>query len=621
MENTGLCGHVRVGTQLYNTLSTIHPNRAIAFREVIDNGISKGASYIGIDVKSSEDMGARAGIPMLTVITDTYMDVEHAMWVSHTQSHAHDYGTLNQFGLGMRAFPAKLGDHVQTCVGTFDNNKVALARFGSLMDKVVDPCNDAIGFATAYGEFNSNGLVELAWDIGKGSGLLARERFFRQSPWFSEDKTYSTQGDSMCTILKDLRQRGMSKATVFIFYNAYPEDTFPVRVNANESLTVHEMDGTSACLLKSVMHSYIDFNGTMPRITIGRQTVDFAQHPWNRAVAQLQHTPQSYAVYLPDLDQPVASIRYACVVPDFSLQREGAPLGETKKFSPYFAAHREGRDGAFLILDGCKVIAERALFTGTVFRYDDAGSQMNKYLSDARSKGSGVESFQLAALMKYVTCDDPQLVARFKDEYPERRMKQWVGRNLELWPRVGLGTLAVIDVNSSLVTLDPSKTKIEKTAHSAQSLLGHLRYHLFAWAVSRCDNSTFHPPFAEAYTISSPSDQPSLSHSAPFASIHEEDDGASSAMDDGASSAPQDDLVEDDASAAVEDGADHSVLDPGASKPSQKRRARNTQPRAVRSWKKDFTNLWSTICDVMNHPYLTDVEKTLECKKVLKRLK
>jgi hypothetical protein len=139
-----MAGASAVGSELFQTLGAIHASRANAHREKLENAISAGATTMEIDLVRSSSLGARAGEQdMLRVFTDTTIDLNRALEFGHAAAAngapATSHGVLNNFGVGLKAFQAALGDRVQLFACTARRRgdgsyEMGIARFGSAID-------------------------------------------------------------------------------------------------------------------------------------------------------------------------------------------------------------------------------------------------------------------------------------------------------------------------------------------------------------------------------------------------------------------------------------------------------------------------------------------------------
>ena len=192
-------------------------------------------------------------------------------------------------------------------------------------------------------------------------------------------------------------------------------------------------------------------------------------------------------IFLPGVYEKVATVRYVRNVGDIA-----------SRSNPHFYAHRDGHDGAYLVVGSHRLLASNAsLFTEQPF--GAVVSTFDEYLGVAQRRGNGCQPDQRAALRKYVCCDLPELEERFDALAPVAEFGTWSPRATKLWPRVGLGTLARVDVNLKVLKLDTSKTYLvfHGTGVVGHQLLAYLRFHLFAWSVADACERHFLSPFAE----------------------------------------------------------------------------------------------------------------------------
>ena len=122
---------------------------------------------------------------------------------------------------------------------------------------------------------------------------------------------------------------------------------------------------------------------------------------------------------------------------------------------------------------------------------------LQRYLSCAKQRGNGVQTEQRAALRRYVCCGVSEVEACFDALVRALDVFACEGRHV-LWRRVGLGTLALVDVSLRVVKLDPSKMRFvfHQSAATAAQCVAHLRFHAFAWSVADAKGVAFHAPFA-----------------------------------------------------------------------------------------------------------------------------
>jgi hypothetical protein len=139
-----MAGASGVGSELFQTLGAIHASRANAHREKLENAISAGATTMEINLLRSHSLGARVGEhDMLSFFTDTTLDLNRALEFGHAApangAPAASHGVLNNFGVGLKAFQAALGDRVQLLACTArrhgaNSYELSIARFGSAID-------------------------------------------------------------------------------------------------------------------------------------------------------------------------------------------------------------------------------------------------------------------------------------------------------------------------------------------------------------------------------------------------------------------------------------------------------------------------------------------------------
>lgn len=139
-----MAGASAVGSELFQTLGAIHASRANAHREKLENAISAGATTLEINLVHSHSLGARVGEhDMLSFFTDTSIDLNRALEFGHAAAAngapAPSHGVLNNFGVGLKAFQAALGDRVQLLACTARRRgagsyELGIARFGSAID-------------------------------------------------------------------------------------------------------------------------------------------------------------------------------------------------------------------------------------------------------------------------------------------------------------------------------------------------------------------------------------------------------------------------------------------------------------------------------------------------------
>lgn len=481
-------GTARVGAAFNDTLSSFYPTVSSAFREVVDNACAAGASRCDIQLTTAHAVGAYhpGDLPVLVVHTDTFLDVTHSLDIAHGVSNR-AYGALNNFGIGSKGFRAKLGTHTQVLIVTFQKGEagetvVSMGRMGSVMDRQIDHSGDHVGISYARGCIDGAGTVRLEW----GGDMNAQNKFLTNLPWFNENSVFHVRATRMADVMVPAMERGDPCGTFFLYYNDQTRQ-LPFKLDVHGALCVLEDDGVEVPLHTSLVESYIDMERTMPRVTVGSHTVPFELHPW--AQAQGGELAPAYDIYVPTANASVATVRYVCVAED------GTP-------NAHYDAHKRGRDGAYCIVNGRKVVAGRtSVFDGRCFGV--AAMTIEEYMMHASRKGTGVLPEQRKSLRTYVTCNVGEVETLFDQFAPQSRFGTWMPRAKGLWPRVGLGTMALIDFNMDIVKMDPTKTSFifANTGVSANTLLAHLRFHALVWSVCRADGVAFTPPFSTAPTL------------------------------------------------------------------------------------------------------------------------
>lgn len=500
MELVDYNGTTCIGTDITRSLKATCPTMAKAFREIVDNSCSRvDCRTCDIYVTTALRVGSHTqnDISVLVVKTDTYFNVKD-LHVGHSQGNEH--GALNTFGVGLKAFQARLGTHMQMLLVTYrkhDNGveQVAMARTGSVMNKLSGG-DEHLGICYAGGRYVGD-VPMLKWGQRE-----AQDTFCSNSPWYNWMQSNDVITMNMARVLEDVRANGEERATFFMFYNDQTND-FPLRMGIPDALTDpntgptgptlcvdDEDNGKSVSLVAELSKMYIDVKdvstSTMPKVRIGNGTImhelNVKNHPWNLAADE--HTASStYDVYGPDIGKKLASVKYVRNVDNPNAN------------NAYMTAHTANKDGAFFVVDTRKVIAEpTAFFDGSVFGVDNA---FEKYLNCARSHGNGVRNAQCAALRNYVCCGITDVEAVFDDLVNKCSVFDCEGRQ-ELWPRVGLGTLALIDINTDAINLDMTKTHFlfHDTGTTGAQCLARLRFHHFAWSVCDAMNIPFAPPFS-----------------------------------------------------------------------------------------------------------------------------
>ena len=121
-------------------------------------------------------------------------------------------------------------------------------------------------------------------------------------------------------------------------------------------------------------------------------------------------------IFLPGVYEKVATVRYVRNVGDIA-----------SRSNPHFYAHRDGHDGAYLVVGSHRLLASNAsLFTEQPF--GAVVSTFDEYLGVAQRRGNGCQPDQRAALRKYVCCDLPELEERFDALAPVAEFGTWSPR-------------------------------------------------------------------------------------------------------------------------------------------------------------------------------------------------
>ena len=87
-----LGGCVEVGAALWETLRSVHP-RSDAHREILENALSAGATVLEVDLVKAASLKAWPGEShhdLVTIYTDTYIDLDHAYAASARTSDLHN---------------------------------------------------------------------------------------------------------------------------------------------------------------------------------------------------------------------------------------------------------------------------------------------------------------------------------------------------------------------------------------------------------------------------------------------------------------------------------------------------------------------------------------------------
>ena len=178
---------------------------------------------------------------MLCIYTDTTIDLNRALDFGHAGAVegaapvAH--GVLNNFGVGLKAFQAALGDRVQLCAYTVQARQgevggyhLALARFGSVIDSYFAAKSDSsrlrIHRAGCCAVRRPEGglMLDEAEDrvagVLPGSARAARLALLEAaSPWESEEALLTPMVHLLSRVKAAREKGGSGRGTLFIYHS------------------------------------------------------------------------------------------------------------------------------------------------------------------------------------------------------------------------------------------------------------------------------------------------------------------------------------------------------------------------------------------------------------------
>jgi len=170
-------------------------------------------------------------------------------------------------------------------------------------------------------------------------------------------------------------------------------------------------------------------------------------------------------------------------------ERYGRGSGST---GPRLWLHKQGLDGAFLVMHGHKVIngAPGDFFDGTVF--EEATSRLEPFVKLAIHGGQGEMNNAKYDLLKayWAAGSVAPYTAPIPPELEYASVRTWKPKASHLWPAVGMGVLSIIHLSPTFFELDRKKTKVlRRNADHASgiplsALVSALRVGLATWAAT-----------------------------------------------------------------------------------------------------------------------------------------
>lgn len=483
---------------------------------------------------------------MLCIYTDTTIDLNRALDFGHAGAVegaapvAH--GVLNNFGVGLKAFQAALGDRVQLCAYTVQARQgevggyhLALARFGSVIDSYFAAKSDSsrlrIHRAGCCAVRRPEGglMLDEAEDrvagVLPGSARAARLALLEAaSPWESEEALLTPMVHLLSRVKAAREKGGSGRGTLFIYHSdgsqplpyllkrCVPDAANRTAAPSAEPSTdgairlfVKDKDGSQRDLAKSLESAYLDGETeplavawreagvtvasppVMPTVRVQGYRLDFTRHQWSLEASR-SDTSALLPVRVDGVDEPIAFFR-ACYLPLTT------PDGKRRKGSSTITSdrrwlHGQGLDGAFLVMHGRKVINDSpsAMWDGSVF--EDHTSSIKKFYR-ATIAGGVLQRGQYGSLAAYWD-SEADAVDELPKELAYERFRDWSSHNkaTNLWPRCGFGVLALIHLNPSFFQLDASKTRVQRrecaltAGLSAHKLVRALRLAIACWSVN-----------------------------------------------------------------------------------------------------------------------------------------
>ena len=479
------CGSIPVGTQFSTTLSTMYSHTMNAFAELVDNAISANAKVCKVDLCSAAQLGAAVSgnLPVLSVKTDTFIDVNQAFQIAHSNVDGH--GELNHFGLGFKGFLARLLGSAELLVVTrrrHEDNKLhySFARMGEAVDTMVTRHGNHIGVCIAHGVVDElRGDVKIDW----GTNYKAQLHYFDDLPWKHHNEVEHKTLRRLLVPLTDMDEH--DSATAFLFYDR--THGLPLHVDqTTKELMIGDHDGDERVLSEELRIMYLTLPSPMPHITVTLHEVSIPASPFEQVLAEykssyIQTTSMAYPLYVPGVFEPIATVTYLRVAP-------GADA---------YQMHNAGMGGATFSLAN-KVINPGDLQSvydgGTVFGLKN---NLNFFISIASRKGISRE--QLRHLVEYVACGVTWAVDEARARVPPNTylgISGKIGSN-GLWSRIGLGLMSWVQWNPKVVSPNTSKTGLSfiGVPFSGAELLAAVRVHRLAYSMVQADDN-FVPPFA-----------------------------------------------------------------------------------------------------------------------------
>lgn len=456
------------GVGFYKALASVHTSIVKSLTEGIENALSAKASHVDLRLWRGADLhtAVREDASMLVVLSDTHIaNVRDALQFAHRPDS--ERGALSHFGIGSKVLMTSLGPDVQMLVLTKDGGRIATARMGSSLDRLVGK-SATISRAIVEGHVDAGGRVQMHWGED-AEGSLAERRFALDTPWAHVDESPAKALQRMWTPLL-----AYERVTAFVYYS--DGAPVPMDVDAEGRLRVIEA-GEVRDLARALEEMYVA-HASLPAVLVQGIACDFARHP-------ALHGGGEYApLHVPGLEAPVAWVRCA-------------RLAAARHIDPYHKLDRES--GAYFTLGDAKVLnprAPRTYFTGETFGLAGAFD-----LNLAPFDTGHVRLAQYDEVVRFLACGDADVEARVRRDVDLATFRTWMPRDAQLWARLGLDVLAHVRVNPALVDVNPKKTEVRLRGESERAMvavLARLRYHVFAWAVADHEGCAFVPPFADA---------------------------------------------------------------------------------------------------------------------------